>query len=166
MVLCSQLGCAEGAWMYRCCGVCFSEQCPGLGQTWFAHRHRASAARAGVSPKVHHKPATSTETLALLCLPCHPALSCMLFCPSAFPISPSSPQTLPSITRGTPDLFLDCLTLCTGSSLLKDIPQNCFPATQGQQQEEHRDRLAHQVAPRQGSQLGQATGSTAEGLLP
>ena len=67
-VLCSHLGCAEGAGMSGCCGVCFAEWCPELGQHWFAHRHRVSAERAGVSLKVHHRPASSTETLALLCL--------------------------------------------------------------------------------------------------
>lgn len=66
--------------------------------------------------KLHQKPTSSTKTLALLCLPCHPALSCMLVCLSAFPISPSSPQTLPFINWDIPDLFLDCLTPCTGCS--------------------------------------------------
>lgn len=91
MVLCSQLECAEGARMHSCCGVCFSEQCPELGQPWSAHRHRASAERAGVNLKVHHKPASSTETLALLCLPCHPALSCMFLQPSALLSPPPHP---------------------------------------------------------------------------
>lgn len=98
MGLWSELGCAEGAWMYGCCGVCFSEWYPELGQPWFAHRHRASAERTDTSLKLHHKPPSSTETLALLCLLCHPALSCMPVCPSAFPISFSSPHPcLPSL---------------------------------------------------------------------
>lgn len=73
---------------------------------------------------------------------------------------------LPSIPWDIPDLILDCLSPCTGSSLLNDGTKNCSPSSQCWQQEEHGDRLAHQGAPRHDSQLGQGMGSTAEGLLP
>lgn len=121
--------------------------------------------RAGVSLKVHHKPASSAETLALLSpVPPTSLLHAYLsLCLSHLLILTPS---LPSIPWDIPDLFLDYLIPYTGSSLLNAVPKNCSPAAQRQQQEEHRDALAHQGVPRQENQPDQGMGSTAEGLIP